>query len=845
MIVRYAWRELRNSPRFCLLFILNLALGLLGFISLDTLKRNFADKLEASARQMLTADLSISSRRNFNPKDIEGATVLLPRGTESLEVWTLYSMVASATRSSLVELRAIEEGYPFYGYIKLQAGGLFQNGQALPPPDDIWLAPELLIQLDAKVGDRLKIGSREFSIADVIVDDSSASLVATSMAPRIYLARSGLEAAGLIQQGSTVWRSRLYRFPPGVDVSQVKTTIDPAIRDPSIRVKTYKESGQDDGRLLSYLSDYLGLVSLVALALAAIGATYLFRVYLDRKQSAIATLISLGMTHERASLLYLTQLVLLGLFSALIACGLSFLILPLIPRLVSQLSPLQLDFGPSWQSYLLAFALGSIGAVLVCLPLLLRIRRLNAASLFGEQATHENSGEKSQWFAYLPSLLAFYGLAIWQAHSFRIASLFIGILAAVILIFILIALGLLKAAQALKKGRPLSTRLALTYLTTHRANTISCFVALGLGSTLINLIPQIQHSIASELENPVGSRLPSLFMFDIQEDQIDPLKAEIQGAGVEVNSLSPMIMGRLSSVNGKPYEREEGGETYTRESEQEQRSRNRGVNLSYRSTLADGESVSSGTFFNTSYTEAAGKLPELSLEQNYAERMGLNLGDRLTFDIQGLPIEGQITSFRRVKWNTFQPNFFILMQPGVIDDAPKTFLMSLPALASEFQARLQKQIVDGWPNVSIIDVSQLVSKVKALVDQMSLVLIVMGWLTVLTGHVVVFSIAHQQALSRRWDHNLLKVLGAEFELIMRATLKEFVWLGAAAAVLGSTLGLVASFVIAKVIFRGLWQPSLGMPLLLALLLLAVCLITCYLATKRILAQKPSLAIEEG
>lgn len=845
MILRYAWRELKNSPRFCLLFVLNLALGLVGFIALDTLKRNFADRLEASARQMLTADLSLSSRRPFLPDEIAAAEKALPPGTESQTVSTLYSMVASPSRSALVELRAIEAGYPFYGYVRLAQGGLFQYGQELPPVEDIWVAPELLIQLDIQVGSRLKIGSREFRVADVIADDSSASLVGTSMAPRIYLAQSGLEAAGLVQFGSTVWRTRLYRLPAGVDVEQAKAAISPQIKDPGIRIKTYRESGQDDGRLLSYLSDYLGLVSLVALALAAIGASYLFRVYLDRKQSAIATLVSLGMTHERASLLYLAQLVLLGLMSALLACGLSSLLLPLAPRLVSQFSPLQLELGPSWPSYLLALALGAGGAVLVCLPLLARIRLLNPASLFSEQASLSDSWRQRTWAAYLPSLICFYALAVWQAHSIRVGSLFVGLLAVIILVFVTIAWLLLKLARRMKKGRSLSSRLALTYLSTHRANTISCFVALGLGSTLINLIPQIQHSIESELENPVGMRLPSLFMFDIQEDQIDGLREQVTAAGLSATSLSPMIMGRLSAVNGEPYRREERDDTFTREGEQEQRSRNRGVNLSYRAALSEGESLASGKFFTEPFTAGKDQLPELSLEENYAKRMGLDLGDKLTFDIQGLPIEGRVSSLRRVKWNTFQPNFFILIQPGAIDDAPKTFLMSLPSLDADFQARLQKQIVDNFPNISIIDVSKLVAKIKALVDQMSLVLIVMGWLTVLTGHVVVFSIAHQQAESRRWDHNLMKVLGAEFGLILRATLKEFAWLGAAAAILGSVLGIVASFVIAKFVFRGLWEPSLVLPVILGVLLLFVCLLTAYVATRRALAQKPSLQIDDN
>ncbi len=843
VLVRYAWRELRNSPRFCVLFIINLSLGLVGFIGLDTLKRSFSDRLDASARQMLTADLAISSRRPFEATVLKDAESSLPPGTESQELLTLYSMVASTGRSALVELRAIEDRYPFYGTIQLEKRGLFAGSDKLPLENEVWVAPELLIQLDTKIGSELKVGQRDFKISDVIVDESSAALVGTAMAPRVYISRKDLEASGLVQFGSTVFRTKLFRLPPQIDPEQAKISLGQAIKDASIRVRSFKEAGQDDGRLLAYLSDYLGLVSLVALALAAIGATYLFRVYIDRKQHAIATLVSLGMTHQRAAWLYLLQLAILGAASALLACVLSLGTLPLAVRLLAQLSPIALTLGVSWPSYALALLLGIGGAVVVCLPLLARILTLNPSTLFSEQGNAALS-ERSSFISYLPSLITFYGLAVWQAHSIKVGSIFVGVLAVVITVFVAIALLLMKIARSMKQGRSLSTRLAITYLNSNPTHTISCFVALGVGATLINLIPQIQHSIQSELQQPEGDRLPSLFMFDIQEDQVDALQTYLKIKNLDAGTLSPMIMSRLTAINGEAYVRE-GDEGLTREAEQEQRSRNRGVNLSYRSQLAAGENVVRGHFFNSRFEPTTQGLAELSLEEKYAERMGVKLGDRLTFDVQGLPIDGRITSFRSVKWNTFQPNFFILIQPGAIDDAPKTFLMSLPAMNADRQAHIQKEIVDQFPNISIIDVSRLVSEITELVKQMSLVLIVMGWLTVLTGNVVVISIAHQQALSRRWDHNLLKVLGAEFKLIMRATLLEFAWLGGAAAILGSCLGIFASFILARGVFRGLWQPTLDIPSYLALLLLSVCLISAFFATRRILAQKPSLQLDEG
>jgi putative ABC transport system permease protein len=846
MLFRYAWRELRNSPKFAWLFVLNLALGLVGFIALDSLKRSFSERLQASARSMLTADVSIAARRPFQAAEIEAAQQVLPAGSVVQTLQSLYSMVTSPERSVLVELRAVASGYPFYGQLKLEKSGIHEGTQPLALQDaaKVWVSPELLIQLNTAIGQTLKIGDREFVVDDVIVDDSASALVGNSMAPRLYVGLDQLDQAGLLKFGATVRHARLIRLPSGTDLRKVEADLKGVLKDPGVGVTTYREAGQDNGRMLSYLTDYLGLVSLVALALAAIGASFLFRVYLDRKQTAIATLVSLGMTHRRSIQLYVVQLAALGLLSALVASGLSMLLLPLGAKLLGGLTPLPIEAQLSWPSYGLALLLGTLGAILVCLPLLMKIRDLNPSLLFQESSSEESVFTTTNGLPYLPSLLAFYGLAVWQAHSWKVGSLFALVLAVIVLVFIGASLLLLKAASHVRRDAALSTRLAATYLRSHRTHTISALVALGVGSALINLIPQIQYSIQSELQRPEGDKLPSLFLFDIQDDQVQELEQKIRSADVLPNSVSPMIMARLTAVNDANYTRSDETETFTREGEQEQRFRNRGVNLSYRDRLALAESVVEGQFFSGPYDPTQGQDVQISLEERYAKRMGLKLGDKLTFDVQGLPIEGRVTSLRSVKWNTFQPNFFILLQPGSVDDAPKTFLMTLPELGIEKKVALQRSIVERFPNVSILDVSALVNKVSDLVEQMGLVLILMGWLTVLTGNVVIFSIAHQQALSRRWDHNLMKILGAELSLIMRTTLKEFAWLGTGAAVLGGVLGLAASFVLSKGIFESIWQPSPVLPLLMALLLLAVCLSTSFMATRRILKQSPSLQLDE-
>ncbi len=841
MVLRYTLRELWNSRRFSMLFVLNLALGLVGFIALDSIKRGMDTQLTESARSLLSADLSISSRRPLTAEEEQILLARLPVGSERQSLLSSYSMIASRERSVLAEVRAVSENYPFYGFIDREQRGRHTSEQpiGLNASPKAWIAPELLRSLGVQIGDKVKIGDLDFLIEDVIRDDSAATLMGNSMAPRIYIGREQLLASGLVQFGSTLRYAQLIKLPPTITPEATDKALSAVLKDASLRIDTYREAGQDNGRMLAYLTDYLGLVSLVALALASVGTSFLVRVHLEKKQSAIATLISLGLTHERAVVLYLSQVLLLGLIAALLATSLSLGLLPLGSQLLAPLTSLSLPEALRWETMVLAIVVGPLGSVLICLPFLLRIRRLNPALLFQEQASDVGSFRRLEILPFLPAVLGFFGLAVWQANSLKVGGLFTLSLSLLVLIFLIVSWGLVNIAARLKRKGSLSTRLAANYLSAYRSHTMSTLVALGLGAALINIIPQIQQSLQRELERPDSSALPSLFLFDIQEDQVDGLRAELEESSLSSRTLSPMIMGRLSSINGRPYERKEET-SFGREEEQEQRFRNRGINISFRSTLGASEEIVAGKFFDKPYDPASARPFEISLEQRYAERLGIKLGDKLGFDIQGVPFEGEVTSLRKVKWNSFDPNFFILVQPGPLDDAPKTFLLTLPKLSMERKGEIQNDIVRSFPNVSIVDVTQLVEKLMQLLDQMGFALLLMGWLSVLTGNLVVFTIAQQQAQSRRWDHNLLKVLGADFGLIMRTTLREFLWLSFGAASLGGILGLLVSYGLSLAIFPGVWKPNLILPLSFLGGLVVVCLLTAYGATRKTLQQAPKL-----
>jgi putative ABC transport system permease protein len=276
-------------------------------------------------------------------------------------------------------------------------------------------------------------------------------------------------------------------------------------------------------------------------------------------------------------------------------------------------------------------------------------------------------------------------------------------------------------------------------------------------------------------------------------------------------TVAPMIRARILSINGKAFERSlDPTQTATREQEQESRLRNRGVNLSYRDSLSASESLVQGQWFSGPFVAAPETLPGLSVEQHYAERVGLRLGDLVQFDVQGVQLSAKVTSLRTVSWNSFQPNFFILLQPGVLDLAPKIWLITLGPMPTEKSKDLQNQLLQKFPNVSLLDVHKIVESLTDLTLKITWILLLMAVFSLLSGWVVVFAIVLQRAGQRLRDLNLLRVLGASDRSIVRILSMEFALLSSLAAALGTLLSALFAALLNWFLFEQFYPLSVGL-----------------------------------
>ncbi len=848
-LLKYFIFQLLNNKSFTILFILNLSFGLSSFVTLDIFKHSINKSIKKRSKVFLGADLGVSARRAITKEEsnlISEASTEIHSSTKLIEVFSM--VVGPNEQSKLVQIKAVDNNFPFYGQIEIKdKNNSISNGQikTLNNKKIAWLYPELIAQLNVRIGENIKVGNTSFTVQAIITNDNAEG-VSTSMAPRLYIGYDHIQDTGLLQFGSVVWYSQLYHLPRlnDLELNNLKISLKKQIPSTDLKFYTHESVSEQSSRLLKYLNDFLGLVAIAALFLAAIGGAFLFRSYLNKQIHIFGIFLSLGMTLKSIMLYQAVQLLILGLIGSSISILFGYLLIPILNSITADLIPFTIIKQLEPNTIILILLLGCAGALLIGLPLITQLIGLKPNLLFSSKTQNNLNRNKWFWLSLIPGFLFLWSLSIWQSHSFKTGTLFtILFLASGLLLSILAALFMYFISK-IKIKKYLGLQWAIRDISRFKITSISIFLSIGLGMLLLNLIPQIKASINYELTMPHDSKLPSFFIFDIQEEQLSTLKKISSHFDITLQQTSPMVRARLKTINYQNYSELQITESVsTREQERQQRSRNRGYNLSYRLGLGTGESLHKGKLINSSFDENSGKLPEISVEKRFAARLGIKINDVLEFDIQGVSIKGKIVNIRKVKWTTFQPNFFIQFQPGVLEIAPKTYLSSVPKISNTMKNELQNKIVKAIPNASIIDVSRLVKKLKDIIEQMGLALQFMTIICLIAGFLVLFSIANYQARQRSSDIAILKVLGSSFTTIRSYFLWMFTLLSILSGLFGISICFIFSYIISKLLFDSKWVFDIYTPALSLIGLLIISILITFIAINQFLNTKASSLLD--
>ncbi len=854
MIIKLAFRELIRNRFLNLILILNLSLGLIGFLSIESFKQSIESFISSNSKQILSADFAISARRQFTPDEKNIIEEVTSAKAIKSELYDFFAMGTSKPSevSKLLLIKAIDSTYPFYGGLELSSGRRLEQDADFRFPTEkpiLWAYSEVQYYLKVKKGDHIKLGNILFEVDDFITKDASQTFRLANLAPRVFVSQKWLGQTGLIQFGSTFSQSYLFKLnSPELNPAQTQSLVEileAKLTDPGVQIDSASSAGQSSLRQLQYLADYLGLSSLIVLLLSSLGGLYLFRLYLAKKLNDMAVQRVLGLTRFEIQKIYLLQSFVLSTLALIPALALSQLFLPVLIKLIQQVTPINLEAELSWSSVAMAYALSTSVHLLMVLPYLYELQKLKPNQLFQEQKLQQGFHLKNP-LLYLPLFLSIFGLCVWTSHSFKIGGYFYLTLIAVSILFLGIGWLCLQALRLVQSRGPWQIKFSIKSLYRKKEQSLTLFAVLCLSSFLLNLLPQIKNSLKTNFELSEGVRLPSLFLFDIQDEQVQKIQVDFTELKIPIENLTPMVRARLLQVNGKNFEKVLDDSSYkTREEEREARFRNRGLNLTFRDHLLDSEQIVEGRSFPGPFIADGVAKPFVSIEKSYAERMGFKLGDKLLFDIQGLEIEAEVLNFRRIKWNSFQPNFFISFQPGAIDEAPKTYIANLKSLNEGEKEKVMTYLADHYPNVSSIDVSRTINEALATSEKMSWSLELMSALALVTGMLILYSIIQNQIRSRQWELNLLKILGASAFDLRKSLVFEFLSITLFASLFGIALSFLTSSLLLNLIFDSGSTFDWKAPTLTILLTLIMGLVIVFLSSRKVVQEKPLVLLRES
>lgn len=826
MIYRLTWKEIYRNRKYSILTILCLTIGYLGFSIVNGFRESFEASLNAQSQNYLGADLRISARRPIIEAELAAIKEKLKVTTyQQTEVKGMYSMVYANEQSRLVEIKAIQENFPLIGHMTTDFKEKFTFKQMPDFFQKSWILvyPEILHQLGVSVGDSLKIGQESYLIKGVIEQDIGASVIGVSMAPRIYMSLDSIEKTELLTKGSVSWHQILLLFDD-FQSSKWGQILYRALDDPDIRVATHRGANQQSARLLDYLFDFLGIMSIVGILLTMIASTYLYQIYFSQKLKNSAILLSLGASHRFVVKSFLLHMILINIISSGMSLGLAQLLFKIFPGLFSELLGYSIPLSLTLASIVKVVAVIFFCSFLSLLPWLLYIIKKPTFDLFHELKKDISLNHPAIIFSWIVGIWSF---CVWQANSWLTANYFVAALSLSLALFYTLSRLWFRILERFKwQNVPL--RYAILYLSRNKWSSSILFISLALAATLLTTVNQVRMGLQNELQRPDKSKIPDLFLFDIQPEDLDDLRQLLSKNNIALDIPRPMIRSRLIKVNGEEYKKPEWIEQeFSREKQRENRSKNRGYNLSFADRLHPGENIIAGKPF----PKDAGNSNYISVEEGFAKRLHIGINDELTFLVSGVEITGTVINLRKVRWTTFKPNFFLVFNQGELSEAPHIYLASLSNLADQ-KNQIQAAIVKKFPHISMVDVSRLSQNLFTLIGRLSTVVILMSLIVLLVGLFTFYMISLFEAEKKKQHSALFILMGAPRKFMEKTVIYEFLLLSTSAILLGTILATFTAMGLSWSVFDQIWPIPYQFLAIQSLLLITMIVLLGWLSQRK-------------
>ena len=772
LALRALAREWRSGELGVLLLALTVAVAALTGVNFLVSRISAAVALQASA--VLAADLRLGSPQPLDEKYFDEAG---RRGVRAARVTSLLSVVFNGDASQLTNIAAVTAGYPLRGRV-LVAAEPFAKGTpatSIPAPGEVWPDSKLLAAVGGRIGTRLAIGAAEFRVSRVLISRPDQDATFAQIAPNLLMNAADLAATQLIQPGSRVSYRALFAADPW-RIAEFKGWLALHKRRAE-RLRDINEASPQVRTAVERAGRFLGLASLVSVLLCAIAVAMSARRYVGRHLDAVALLKTLGATRSFTLAVSVLQLLALALIAATAGAMLGFVAQEWLLRTIRGLLNVT-ELPPVSASPL---AIGFVTAVALlagfALPPLLQLSRVPALRVLRRDV---GPPPLLIVLAFGPALAVVLLLVYWVVPERQMFLYFTGGLAAFVLVLTL-AGGLLVALAGRLRGRVgVAWRFGVANLSRRRAESVVQLVAFGTGIMVLLLLSILRTDLNSDWQRTLPQNLPNYFFVNIPPQVRTEFMSFLQAQGARTTRLLPMIRGRLVAINGQPVEESHGASGAENFATREQ-------NLTWAPELGPDNRIVAGRWWSAA---DAGQ-PLVSLATEFQEALGVQLGDRLTFDIAGETREVKVASIRKVKWDTFEPNFFIVFAPGVLEGTAGTYLTS--AYFAPGAARSLAQLAHRFPSVSIFDIDELLAQVRSVLDKAALAVQSVFVFTLFAGLTVLLAAVQSSRDERRYESAMLRTLGASRGTVVQGVLAEFATLGTLSGLLAALGASLAAY----------------------------------------------------
>jgi len=825
---RLAWRlfrrDLASGEIRVLLAALVLAVTAVTTIGFITDRAERALALEAN--RLLGGDAVV---RADEPIDAATRARAARPGLKVTETLSFRSMARAGEEFKLAEVRALGAGYPLRGQFVLASDDNASGervADGVPAAGEAWITRAGAEAFGTALGGSIQLGNASFTIVALVISEPDAALDYFNVAPRVFINLAELGRTGLAQEGARI----THRLVVAGEANAVERFINASRAElgRGQRLETIEDARPEVRRALERADQFLGLSALVAVVLAAVAVAMAARRHTARHIDGCAVMRCLGASQARIAGIYVGELAIAGVVASVLGVLLGLGLQALIGALLSQALGLAIPapgFGPA----LAGLAVGLTVLAGFAVPPVLALKSVPALRVLRRDVPIT---EPSAWLIGAAGIGGVAALVWWKAGSATLGAVVLGGIAATLAVLALLALALVAVVSRLRGRLSGAWRYGLANVSRRRATSVAQLAAIGLGLMAILLLTLVRTDLIARWQNELPVDAPNRFIINVQPEQLDAVRDFLTNAGVRNAELFPMVRGRLVAVNGEPVT----SATYAEQGLRAQRLAEREFNLSGSERLSDDNQITAGEFWPA---DSDGR-DQLSVEEGIAEALGWTLGDELSFDIAGEPYSARITSLRRVTWESFRPNFFVVGQPQAIAALPRSYISSVHVGGDA--GPVMNELVRAFPNLTVIDIEATLEQVKSTADQVAKAVEYVFWFTLAAGLLVLIAAVTATQDERLLEGGVMRVLGASRRQLRLAQLSEFLTLGLIAGLVAAIAANVLAGVIATRVFEMNWLPDWRIAAVGALLGVIAVTVTGLVATRRVLSVPPATTL---